>query len=211
MKLRQLAAILFTCLSLIQNAGAADVKKFDIKGVRLGMTVEEVKKALPDADITRYDSPAGYYSHSLESKTKEEKFEVSFSSSLLGAKVDRVNKIVLSQVIPEISVEGIADKLQEKYGPPDQAVTVYNMYSNIKGIILYGYKAPVRGNSTNDPRFHKGSGLDQVIMTVTLDSSRMEMALEDNPTLKVNLKAIQEIQKKSVQEKNKAAASGIKF
>lgn len=135
--LRQLALVVGLVSTPVTAAGAADAGRFDVMGIRLNMTSEEVTKiasangfdrvkrsAAPSFDQAvaienRQQVGAGEYAgtHTLRLENDREKVQVSFVQTSTGS---RVNKVYYTFFGSGVSIEQMSEQVVAKYGDPDQ-------------------------------------------------------------------------------------------
>lgn len=136
-KLRQLALVVGIVSTPAIGANAADAGKFDVMGIRLNMTSEEVtmiasangfdrikRSAAPSFDQavaieSRQRVDAGEYAgtHTLRLENDREKVQVSFVQTPTGS---RVNKVHYTFFGSGVSSEQMSEQAVAKYGDPDQ-------------------------------------------------------------------------------------------
>lgn len=135
--LRQLALVVGLALAPVTAAYAADAGAFDVMGIRLNMTAEEVttiasangfdrikRSAAPSFDQAvaienRQQVDFGEYAgtHTLRLENDREKVQVSFVQTPTGS---RVNKIYYTFFGSGVSSEQMSDQVVAKYGDPDR-------------------------------------------------------------------------------------------
>ncbi|MEX6503917.1 hypothetical protein [Pseudomonas zhanjiangensis] len=141
--MRKLLPILFTALTATGCDTTSGMESFDIQGIKLGMTVKEAQRLLPEAELKSRTELGHTWLHlNLEKKDDNgysiEELSVDFASSL-SEDDGKVNSIYYSQTINDpITLETLIITLTERYGEPTDVKKIENQYSRSKGLIYYG-------------------------------------------------------------------------
>ena len=180
---------------------AADVRKFDVQGVRLGMKVEEVQKALKVTDAPQKFSSgtSRIYIERPDGWT----FSAEFLPEALGGGVFNVS---FGQRLDNVPPEALVTAVQSKYGKPDDVKFDPGYYGNItreaEVNIVYGAElATIHNLKSLTLRF---TAKGKVLKGVWVE-------MKDGPALVAHRKAVNLAKEREASNDAQQKATTIKF
>ena len=180
---------------------AADVRKFDVQGVTLGMKVEEVQKALKVTDVPQRfsDGTSRIYIERPDGWS----FSADFLPEALGGGVFNVS---FRQRLDNVPPEALVTAVQSKYGKPDDVKFDPGYYGNItreaEVNIVYGAElATIHNLKSLTLRF---TAKGKVLKGVWVE-------MKDGPALVAHRKAVNLAKEREASNDAQQKATTIKF
>ena len=218
---KSFGAIVFSSLLTLGATAAhpaADVRKLDVQGVKLGMKVEEVKKALKVTDAPQQfsDGTSRIYIERPDGWS----FSADFLPEALGGGVFIVN---FRQRLDNVPPEALVTAVQSKYGKPDDVKFDPGYYGNItreaKVSIVYGAELA----TIQKLKFPKeltgpmaGQTFEDDFITLRFNAEgkvlkRVWVQMKDGPALVAHRKAVKLAKEREASNDAQQKATTIKF
>lgn len=201
----------FLACVLVSRVFAADVSHFDIAGIRLGMSLEEVKSICPTMEVEEYrhiefrkdsvknifhcDIVEGYEGNCR--KTSRHVIKVYFTTKELGKKVFEIWYV--RRNISGLSEDEVFQKLKEKYGPPKGTRSVHNE----RFFACWGLCDPNDGHEGVEYGTTSGKFLDARIEIKRRGYMDLNLQLRDNDQAFLNRKNFEKKKAQSGSEEAK--------
>ncbi|MBS9778965.1 MAG: hypothetical protein KGV58_01495 [Campylobacteraceae bacterium] len=203
---------------LASGVWAKDVKDFDIKGIKLGMSLTQVKnilrKSYPNITL-RIDKSKDYYSKVIEYDTKKELLIIQLGYNSQVYSISRVLRT--GYLFNDKEIDNTKNKILKKYGKPTvSAISINN--SNNAHVYEFCWSNECKKVSNDDNEYWSGNSIitsdskkayflakisNDFYVASSSSTTGLDFELRDNSLETIQLNAYKNSLKKSMVDRTK--------